>query len=308
MDEDRVRCLVLAGWLGSGKTTLLNELLADAIGSGGGSGERVAVIVNDIGDINVDAALIAKADGERIELTDGCICCSIGSSLALTLRDLIMVDDPPDLIVIEASGVAEPAKVAAYGDRRKMREPAIVVTVDAADVLERSVDERFGAMVRAQVAQADALVVTKRDLIDSAQSARVDRWLDEVVPTTPIIDRADVRRFETAGADRADRHEPVADARAVSAEVETRTITFGDGNVKTISELEQFLAATDGLVRAKGVLRLQDGSYVVLHHAGSSISYDPLPIPSPQEVAIAQQIVLIVALSGNSSPTGDQRL
>ena len=83
---DRIPMVVLGGWLGSGKTTLLNRLLRAS------GGERFAVVVNDVGAVNLDAELVAARDGPTVELTNGCVCCSIGDSLALTLRDLVLSD------------------------------------------------------------------------------------------------------------------------------------------------------------------------------------------------------------------------
>ena len=113
--------VVLGGWLGAGKTTLVNRLLRAA------HDERIAVVVNDIGEVNLDAELIAARDGDTVELTNGCVCCSMGESLALTLRDLVLSERPPDRLVVEASGVAEPDRVAVYGDRRRIRPDGVVV-------------------------------------------------------------------------------------------------------------------------------------------------------------------------------------
>ena len=109
--------VVIGGWLGAGKTTLVNRLLGQA------QGERIAVVVNDIGKVAVDADLVQAGDGDTVELTNGCVCCSIGDSLAVTLRDLVLGERPPERIVVEASGVADPDRVAAYGDRRRLRRP-----------------------------------------------------------------------------------------------------------------------------------------------------------------------------------------
>lgn len=255
--RDPIPSTVLAGWLGSGKTTLLNELL------NGIRDERVAVIVNDVGDINVDAALIERSDGDRIELSDGCICCSIGSSLALTLRDLVMVDNPPERIIIEASGVAEPARVAAYGDRRRIETPTIVVTVDATDVLERVVDERFGLLVRTQVRQADALVITKADIVDAPRIGNVSSWLDREAPGTPVVERQTALTarsgVQSIDGDPTENVEP-------SSATETFTVDFGD-DVVEIERLERELAATPALLRAKGLLTTGDGSVVLVNYA-----------------------------------------
>ena len=121
---DRIPMVAVGGCLGSGKTTLLNRFLRAS------GGERLSAVVNDVGAVNLDAELVAARDGGTVELTNGCVCCSIGDSLALTLRDLVLSDRPPDRLVIEASGVAEPDRVAAYGDRRRIRLDGVVVAVD----------------------------------------------------------------------------------------------------------------------------------------------------------------------------------
>ena len=102
----RLPVTVVGGYLGAGKTTLLNRLLADT------QGRRLAVLVNDFGAVNIDAGLIANRDGETISLVNGCVCCSIGDNLGMTLYDLAERPDGPEHIVIEASGVADPARIA----------------------------------------------------------------------------------------------------------------------------------------------------------------------------------------------------
>ena len=87
---------VLGGYLGSGKTTLLNHLLSSAT-------ERIAVLVNDFGAINVDAALLESADDDTISLTNGCICCSLTDGFAAALDQVRALAARPDRLIIEAS-------------------------------------------------------------------------------------------------------------------------------------------------------------------------------------------------------------
>ena len=165
----RIPMVVLGGWLGSGKTTLLNRLLRSA-----DAGERIAVLVNDVGEVNLDVDLVASREGDTVELTNGCVCCSIGDSLSATLRDLVLGVRPPDRVVVEASGIAEPDRVADYGDRRRLRPDGIVVAVDATDVVARAADRICGPLVRRQVEAAEVLLVTKADLAaDGAVYAEV---------------------------------------------------------------------------------------------------------------------------------------
>ncbi|MBA3508391.1 MAG: GTP-binding protein, partial [Betaproteobacteria bacterium] len=97
---------VIGGFLGAGKTTLLNHLL------GAPHGRRLAVLVNDFGPINIDAALIRSRSEDTISLANGCACCSVAGDLTRALIELAQRDEPPDAIVLEASGLADPHGIA----------------------------------------------------------------------------------------------------------------------------------------------------------------------------------------------------
>lgn len=108
--QKQMKIILLAGYLGAGKTTLLNHILAND------KGVRAAVLVNDIGEINVDASLIAKGglsqvDGELIPMTNGCLCCTLSADLSRQLQQLAATCDF-DYIIIEASGICEPTPIA----------------------------------------------------------------------------------------------------------------------------------------------------------------------------------------------------
>jgi Ni2+-binding GTPase involved in maturation of urease and hydrogenase len=101
--------VVLGGYLGAGKTTLLNHVLSNA------GQRRVAVLVNDFGDINIDAALIRERTDDVINLENGCVCCSIGGRLVDALVKISARPARPELLIIEASGVSDPVKIAQIG-------------------------------------------------------------------------------------------------------------------------------------------------------------------------------------------------
>ena len=109
-----VPILLVAGFLGAGKTTVVNHLLAHA------EGRRIAAVVNDFGAINIDAELIAGAGDGVVSLSNGCICCSLEGDLLRTLATLLRRDPRPELIVIETSGVADPADIV-----RNLMDPVI---------------------------------------------------------------------------------------------------------------------------------------------------------------------------------------
>ena len=176
---------VIGGFLGAGKTTLLNHVLRDA------GDRRLAVLVNDFGAINIDAELVESRDGEMLSLTNGCICCGIGGDFIAALARLRDVDDPPAQVVVEASGVADPAQIAILGDMPGYRRDAVVVAADAETVRERAEDEATRLAVRGQLRAADLLVITKTDLVEPDALADLRGWLRELVgPSTSIVEAA----------------------------------------------------------------------------------------------------------------------
>src|SRR5260221_14593424 len=121
---------------------------------------KLAVLVNDFGSRNIGAALIDSRDGQTISLTNGCVCCTIGDNLGLALHDLAERPEGPDGIVIEASGVADPGKIAHYATSHpRLALDSIVVVADAETVQERSHDRYVGDLGRLQLAAADVIVL-----------------------------------------------------------------------------------------------------------------------------------------------------
>ncbi|MEM7269231.1 MAG: CobW family GTP-binding protein [Pseudomonadota bacterium] len=159
MSDPPLPVTVIAGYLGSGKTTLINHLLRNA------DGRRLMVMVNDFGDINIDADLLESADEDTLTLSNGCICCTMGTELMYALSDALDRSPRPDHLVIEASGVAQPAKIAAAAEAEPdMRYAGVVTLADAANLPAFWSDPLIGAQVRDQVAAADVVLATKTDL------------------------------------------------------------------------------------------------------------------------------------------------
>lgn len=180
--------IVLGGYLGAGKTTLLNHLLRHA------QGRRIAVMVNDFGAIGIDADLIESTDGEVMSLEGGCICCSVGSDLVAALMDLAQRVPPPDLVLIETSGVALPGSVA-QGARLApgIEIDAVVVLVDAETIRIRANDRHVGDTVVQQLGEADLLVLNKIDLVDEPALATTRHWLAGIAPHARIIESVEAR-------------------------------------------------------------------------------------------------------------------
>ena len=142
----RLPLTVIAGYLGAGKTTLINRLLAEPHGA------RLMVLVNDFGAINIDAELLESADEDTLTLSNGCVCCTIGGDLFMAIGDALDRVPRPDHLVIEASGVAQPAKIAnAALAERELLYSGIVTVVDALNYPALARDSLVGEQVKTQV-------------------------------------------------------------------------------------------------------------------------------------------------------------
>ncbi len=179
---DAVGVSILAGFLGSGKTTLLRRLLQ------GAHGLRLAAIVNDFGSVNIDAALIKAADDRVIEMTNGCSCCALGADLAQAVQDLAAADDRPDAIVVEASGIADPAAMATIvAANRGARLDGIVTVVDASSIDALLENAQTAPLFRRQLDAAHLLLLNKSDLLDREGLDRATAQLGDLAPGRPVV-------------------------------------------------------------------------------------------------------------------------
>jgi G3E family GTPase len=175
---------LLSGFLGAGKTTLLNRILrAD-------HGQRVAVLVNDFGDVSIDAELVVGVEEGAITLANGCICCTIRDDLARAIQDLLRRPEPPDHVVVEMSGISEPGAVLFSFRIMEQRWPlsidAVVAVVDAERFPEPG--DRHYLLAREQIAVADVLLLNKCDLVDGQRLEMLGRRLREYVPSARLIE------------------------------------------------------------------------------------------------------------------------
>lgn len=171
---------LVTGFLGAGKTTYMNRLLE-------ATDERLLVIVNELGSVNIDEQLIVKMDQEQIELSNGCICCSIQSDLSKTFYQLAS-KDTFDRIVIETTGVADPAPIIQtiyYDDylRTRFKLTAILTVVDASQ-LDR---ELFIEGIH-QIAYADVILLNKVDLVDADALEQAHERINALNPTVRVIE------------------------------------------------------------------------------------------------------------------------
>ena len=175
---------VIGGFLGAGKTTLLNHIL------NGNHGKRIAVVVNDFGSINIDSELISDVSEGMVSLANGCICCVIRSDLISAVLKLAEEEDRPEHIMIESSGVADPASV-----ERALMLPQIwniaqytgtISVVDADQVLKLA--DELAELAEKQVKGADLLVLNKVDLVDETRMAAVRSWINKIKPGSHCLE------------------------------------------------------------------------------------------------------------------------
>jgi len=173
---------VLTGFLGAGKTTLLNRILTQQ------HGLRIAVIVNEFGEIGIDNQLVVATEDEVVEMNNGCICCTVRSDLIQAIDRILKREQKVDHIVIETTGLADPAPViqSFFLDdqlRRTVRLDAIVTVVDAHHIGQHWHTEE----AREQIAYADVLLLNKIDLVSEQELAELSLQIARLNPLARIV-------------------------------------------------------------------------------------------------------------------------
>jgi G3E family GTPase len=183
--SDRIPISIVTGFLGSGKTTLIAALLDQPAMQG------AAIVVNEFGAVGVDDAVFAQTldDGDVILLANGCLCCAAGDDLASTVWALAIRSDPPRRIVIETSGLAEPAAllrrlIADPRLKRATRLDSVIATIDAVEGLKNLTEQPVALR---QCAVADRRLITKVDLVDAARIATLSERLLALNRGSPVV-------------------------------------------------------------------------------------------------------------------------
>lgn len=321
---------VVGGFLGAGKTSLINHLLATP------DAPPATILVNDFGSLEIDAALIRARNGDTLSLANGCVCCSLGGDLIQALLALERRPELPRRLLIEASGVADPGKVAQLGLLAAgYRLEAVVVVVDAGAFPSLLADPRLGDTLARQVRCADLLVVNKSDTVGPAERQALDRLLDGLAPGTPRLPTREGRIApallfpawaEPPGAGTGQSAPPV---RATDAPHTAHDVYAAAGGpsgpgdampayytcVRRYGRPLPEAAARQvfdrelpgGLLRGKALLRLDGGERVWLwQRAGGRSRWEALAVPPPG-LAAGESRVVLIGLAGLAD-AGEERL
>lgn len=264
----KVPVTIISGFLGAGKTTLINNLLqAD-------HGLNITVLVNDFGAINIDAELILRREREVMELSNGCVCCSIQNDLVAQLQKMFLSDRSLEYLLIEASGVSQPGRIAAvFGYpqlRAHARVDAVVTLLDAANAGDLSADSR--RLVETQLEAANIAVLTKTDLVSAEQAQGIrDAFL---FPGLPVYEAdhggVPVEMLLDTG---------LADGKEIcqhSHSAEFASAAWQSATPKSYSHFKTVLQALPASVyRAKGVLYCSDypDERIVVHKTGTRLEF-----------------------------------
>ncbi|MGL4974995.1 MAG: CobW family GTP-binding protein [Bosea sp. (in: a-proteobacteria)] len=266
--SEKIPVTVLTGYLGAGKTTLLNRILTED------HGKRFAVIVNEFGEIGIDNELVVGADEEVFEMNNGCICCTVRGDLIRILDGLMKRTGKFDAIIVETTGLADPAPVAQtfFVDQdvgEATRLDAVVTVADAKWLKDRLKD---APEARNQIAFADVIILNKLDLVTPEALAEVEAGIRAINPYAKLhrTQKCDVPVSELLGRNAFDldrildlepdfleeghHHHHFGDVRSFSFRID------GEVDPEKFMPWINDLTQIDGpsILRAKGILAFKD--------------------------------------------------
>ena len=276
----RLPVTIVAGFLGSGKTTLVNRIRAQQ------TGLRIAVMVNEIGDIAIDGELIAAGDGDIVELANGCICCSIADDFAGAVARVLQHRPLLDCLVVETTGLADPLPVALTFLRPEFREAVRVDSiVTLADAENFSLDHVNGRAAVNQLRYADFILLNKCDLVAPARAGAVEDRIRAVAGGAHILRtvRAEIPLPLILGAGRfGHRPELERGAHDHLAGDGFEAVSFASEAAFSADAFQNFLETLPPTVfRAKGILTIAEGGgRHVFHLVGRRFTLDAAPAGS----------------------------
>jgi len=305
---------IIGGFLGAGKTSLLNHILTNS------TGRRVAVLVNDFGDINIDAKLIVSIEGETVSLANGCICCTIRDDLLTEVLRVLGTEPRPEYIVIETSGVSKPVAVA-----ETFLNPSTQGLVDVQNMItvvdaELVVDDTagFGDIAFDQIIVADMVVINKTDLVSKQQVTDLTQRIEQIVPgariwetTYGIVPLELIFHEQVSTAMESFRDGSVAatgtEQKSTGDNHNFHTWTFRSDERWSFDALERAMSNLPrDIYRAKGIVQLDldTGDYGILQMAGRRTTLKLSEPDAHMTAPITTELVFI----GESKTVSDERI
>lgn len=268
---------VIGGFLGAGKTTYLNRLIKDDLP------KDTLIIVNDFGDINIDAELIDYQDDNIIQLSNGCICCTLGGTLAEQLAQALRIHAAPGAIMVEASGVADPARIADIARiSRRLRLAEVLCIINGSQAWQHAADPLIGDAWQTQLAAADRLLVNR---LDPSDKHEFEGWLKQFNSKAVIEYDTESTSFPNSDKSSARFSKPAAQRTSSHGHWHTFSVSgrtqINKEQIETLINIYQ-----DVLFRAKGFLRIeQDNTSELLQLSGGKIQWQPV-LRAPKETRL----------------------
>ena len=254
---------IITGFLGSGKTTLLNQILQNK------DNLKIAVLVNEFGDINIDEQLLTSVESDMVELDNGCICCTINDSLVDAVYRVLERQEKVDYLVIETTGLADPLPIILtfLGTELKFitRLDAVITVVDAADYGANQFD---GGVALSQLRYGDMVILNKIDLASKKRIAELETFIGNIKPGFRILQseygKVPLPLILDIGLTQADNYQGKIsefrqDKSAFGNHLETDNfsfVSFKSDRPFEVEKFEHFLTEqlSNNIFRAKGIL------------------------------------------------------
>jgi G3E family GTPase len=301
----KIPLIVLTGFLGAGKTSLINRVLAARAATDDHDG-TLAIIVNELGAIGIDADLLPRGATRQVELPGGCVCCVLADDLDRTIVELLDSNPTIDTIVLETTGVAEPVPIVWTLERppvdARVRVAAIVTVVDPLSWLEACATSTVAEI---QVESADVVVMTKLDVADAALIAQTEVAIARLAPHAPVVamspaaaatwllamlrdppDRSDAAAHDHTAHDHAAHDHAAHDhaggvlhgvtSAAVSCDDSLDLEAFEDA----IASLPRTYFRVKAIVHALDPRRGDPRGWYVVHRVGGRVSSESIAAPS----------------------------
>jgi len=262
-EQNSIPITIIGGFLGAGKTTLLNHLLSKP------KGHKLAVLVNDFGSINIDASLIDSSSAETISLTNGCACCSMAGDLSDTLVRLYEKDPPPDAIIIEASGLADPRNLARIAlANATFRLNGLLILADAQTLGELEKGGLTRDIFASQLSAADIIILSKLDLLTSEEQKHAHCWIKARYPDLSIIssDKGKIDIGIALGI-LSDRDILKETSSAIPHVENFESLSLEESDAMDKALLSKFFSGIPSdIIRAKGVFNIKQRNEQMLFH------------------------------------------